>query len=691
MELGLSASTRDAILLAEMITARSIGIALWIGLAILTITLLILMRTRWGQVKPMSKCVGLSIFAHLLLGCYAYSTQLFFEAPSFSSSTPMQVTFADSDSEDLDNLMEEEEVAPWNRFGGDVDVKPDMVSPAAPLVSEAIQPLTRPSQEIGGRIEETQLTDESITSEVERPSVDFAIRDGQRIGNSATTATEIERPSAPKRVQQEMFAPSVNSLARIDSFPSELPVRSEKLDGPIANEIKELDARLQKLAEPALQAATSQTPAGAEDLKEVDVPTEQVNPAGPAEKVASDEPRVSDDSPDLDDPAKSVSAVPSQFASAVVTAAALPSRRRLGDGQELPSVYRARLPEKRVEIAKNNGGSDRTEEAVNRALDYLARNQGSDGRWDADRFAAGRETKANLHDRQGAGAFADTGVTGLAVLSFLAAGHTHLEGEYHVVVQRGLEFILRSQGPNGNLSGDAKLFASMYCHGMASLAISEAYALTGDHRLRPYVQRAIDFSVASQHPHSGGWRYLPGDLGDMSQFGWQVMAVKSAQMAGIDVPPLTLNLMARFLEGCTSGNHRGLASYRPRERTSPAMTAEALTCRYFMDQTVSDEQALEATTLVLTDLPNPEGQANLYYWYYGTLATFHSQNEHWQVWNQALKEAVLSKQRQDGDLAGSWNPDSLWGGYGGRIYSTAIATLSLEVYYRYLPVFKADK
>jgi hypothetical protein len=78
---------------------------------------------------------------------------------------------------------------------------------------------------------------------------------------------------------------------------------------------------------------------------------------------------------------------------------------------------------------------------------------------------------------------------------------------------------------------------------------------------------------------------------------------------------------------------------------------------------------------------------NLYYWYYGSLALFQLQDEAWRPWNAALQTELLSLQRKEGELAGSWDPNTVWGGYGGRVYSTAMAALCLEVYYRYLPLY----
>jgi hypothetical protein len=129
-------------------------------------------------------------------------------------------------------------------------------------------------------------------------------------------------------------------------------------------------------------------------------------------------------------------------------------------------------------------------------------------------------------------------MTGLALLSFLGAGHTHYEGQFRTNVQHGLEFLLRSQHRDGSLAGSAELFAAMYCHGLAFLAVSEAYAMTGDERLRPYVERAQQYTLWRRRSEDGGWRYQRGDReGDTSQLGWQLMALRSAEMAGIPIRP----------------------------------------------------------------------------------------------------------------------------------------------------------
>jgi hypothetical protein len=216
---------------------------------------------------------------------------------------------------------------------------------------------------------------------------------------------------------------------------------------------------------------------------------------------------------------------------------------------------------------------------------------------------------------------------------------------------------------------------------MATLALAEAMAVTRDPRLKPFVERAVAYTVAAQHS-GGGWRYQPGDLGDMSQFGWQLMALKSAELAGVRVPELTKQRAQRFLETMASGRNRGLSCYRSGERASRTMTAEALLCRYLLSPTTAQATCDEATTFLLQELPT-SGAPNVYYWYYGTLAMRFSGGPAWQRWNQSLQQELLTTQRHDGALAGSWDPDRVWGGYGGRVYQTSLAALCLESYYRY--------
>ena len=115
------------------------------------------------------------------------------------------------------------------------------------------------------------------------------------------------------------------------------------------------------------------------------------------------------------------------------------------------------------------------------------------------------------------------------------------------------------------------------------------------------------------------------------------------------------------------------------------MTAEGLACRIFLGED-NRLATTEAASFLMHELPG-DGQINLYYWYYATLSLHQLQDENWQLWNAALQQRLLRGQRVEGPHSGSWDPDTVWGGFGGRVYSTAMAALCLEVYYRYLPLY----
>jgi hypothetical protein len=376
---------------------------------------------------------------------------------------------------------------------------------------------------------------------------------------------------------------------------------------------------------------------------------------------------------------------------------------------DVPEVYRPRLDPDRSARAIRSGASPASEQAVERALDWLARHQDTDGRWNggtakyADGSTARGEDSYTLHCPPGEVCYgecfyaeADTALTGLALLAYLGAGYSHVDGKYSGVVGRGIDFLLQSQGPDGDLRGPSRA-VGMYCHAMASLALCEAYALTGDKRLKGPVERAVDFTVKARCADGVGWRYLPGDTrgGDTSILGWVVMVLKSAREVGVNVPPESTSGALRWLEKVSGGPNRGLASYQPptMARTkrdgevTPTMTAEAWVCRQFLGRGGPGAASDEAASYLMATNP-AKGPVNVYYWYYGTLAMFQHGGEPWDRWNEQVRDELVKRQHSQGHKAGSWDPDETdYGARGGRIYGTALATLTLEVYYRYLRLY----
>ena len=360
-----------------------------------------------------------------------------------------------------------------------------------------------------------------------------------------------------------------------------------------------------------------------------------------------------------------------------------------------PVVLGPRIGPARRQALLAWGGSDATEAAVAAALGWLAGAQSADGRWDASRYAAGRVVGPSLSAQGGhgpeSGRSSDHGVTGLAILAFLAAGHTPESGAYADVVSSGVQFLVRRQAADGSLAGPAAFFAELYCHGMATLAVAECHALTGDAMLKPVLRRAIDYTVSRQHPATGGWRYAAGDRGDTSQLGWQLMALASSRQLGLPDAFAAERASRRFLDSVTTGPRAGLASYRPGERPTPAMTAEALYARLLLGLSPSAPAAVEAAAYLEQHRPG-RSRVDSYAWYYGTLAVFHVGGKPWQRWNAGLQQTLLPLQRTGtGPLVGSWDPDSAWGLHGGRVYATALAALMFEVYYRYQPLHRLGR
>ena len=123
---------------------------------------------------------------------------------------------------------------------------------------------------------------------------------------------------------------------------------------------------------------------------------------------------------------------------------------------------------------------------------------------------------------------------------------------------KGLDFLLAAQKPDGDLRGMSRA-VGMYCHAMATLALCEAYALTGDERLREPVERAVGFIVRSRARDGMAWRYAPGaPVGDTSILGWVVLALKSAKLVGISTAATTERGTLQWLDKVSSG--RGGAS-----------------------------------------------------------------------------------------------------------------------------------
>ena len=344
-----------------------------------------------------------------------------------------------------------------------------------------------------------------------------------------------------------------------------------------------------------------------------------------------------------------------------------------------------RTSDARREAARTLGGSPESEEAVERGLIWLALNQYPDGHWSINDFPG--EPTAEL----GQGSFrADSAATGLSLLAYLGAGYTHQSGKYQDVVNRGVTWLLKRQKPNGDLFADESDFVWLYSHGMASIALCEAYGLTKDAALKEPAQRALDFIIDSQHPEFGGWRYRPGFESDTSVSGWQLMALKSGEMSGLTVSKVAYTRVGKWLDSVQSKASAGQFSYHPSRDASPTMTAEGLLMRQYLGAKRDEAELIAGANFLRTRLPD-FGQRDSYYWYYATQVMFHMQGEHWSLWNSSLRDSLVETQSKDGTGSGSWDParptPEKWASAGGRHYVTCLNLLMLEVYYRHLPLY----
>ena len=379
----------------------------------------------------------------------------------------------------------------------------------------------------------------------------------------------------------------------------------------------------------------------------------------------------------------------------LVVAKAAPVLEVAGGTAPSRDLFAARGASARETAVRQWGGTAASERAVDAALEWLRTRQQSDGRW------SDGDPQLKLAP----------GLSGLAVLAFLGKGHTHTdEGGHRDTVAHGLRYLLSIQTPEGRFGepylagGEKNNRYLMYHQGIATIALAEAYAMTRDPALREPVRRAVAFIQQAQQD-AGGWDYgdAPTGRNDTSVTGWQLMALKSAHAAGVEVGWETLFGVMRHLNLNTSAG--GEVIYANREpgpwRRGPGMIAVGLFSHLALGWPRDCALAQQQADLLLANLPDwadmnrndPRDPADclhtMYYWYYGTLALFQMGGHWWARWNAHLRDLLIARQCTEGDRRGSWDPPERgFDAAGGRVYTTALNALTLEIYYRYLPFYR---
>ena len=341
-------------------------------------------------------------------------------------------------------------------------------------------------------------------------------------------------------------------------------------------------------------------------------------------------------------------------------------------------AYAARRGGGRAEAVRGRGGSAASEAAVERGLEWLARHQAFDGSWRCDLSGC----RCDGACRDAGTVSSTTASTGIALLPFLGAGHTHEEGPYQEVVARGLYYLLsRMQAtPRGGDLGEGTL----YGQGIATLALTEAYGMTRDELLLRPARDGLRFIETAQDLHGGGWRYLPGQPGDITSTAWQLAALKSAALAGLEVPSPTIDGVRRFLDRVQvrGGEAYGYLAPQPK----PSTSAIGLLCRLYTGW--DREDAIDRGLATLAR-PGPPPDA-VYQNFYLAQALLLRDHVAWPRWNPRNRDQLVARQAANGHEAGSWTFDDGDTAPGGRLAHTALAVLTLEVYYRLLPIYGTD-
>lgn len=415
------------------------------------------------------------------------------------------------------------------------------------------------------------------------------------------------------------------------------------------------------------------------NLDDPNPPSLGLEPSDPLMRLSS-QPEIAglvEFAPDLAGPKAST-----EFGPSLLVGADLPG---LADRITAPFMGRSGL--ERAELVRREGGTVQSEKAVEEGLNWIVRHQTADGSWvlnvhEVCQICPAQQT---IDSR--------TGATGMALLPLLGAGYIHtVKSRHQDAVRRGLEWLVNHQHDNGDLYVGGSGTAHMYSHAIAAMAVCEAYGLSRDPKLREPAQRAIDFIALAQNEATGGWRYKPGQPGDTSVIGWKLFALRSADLAGLPIPRSTLQGCVKFLNLAAADSKRITYAYQPGGPATAVMTAEALVSRQLLGWPRDHPSLVKGAGRIAANLGSSTDR-NIYYWYYATQLLHNMKNKDWERWNPRVREALIATQvTADSCVNGSWDPFSpsrdRWGASGGRLFQTSLSVLTLEVYYRYLPLYR---
>ncbi len=307
-----------------------------------------------------------------------------------------------------------------------------------------------------------------------------------------------------------------------------------------------------------------------------------------------------------------------------------------------------------------------TESMIKGALKYLSSIQDSSGGWST--------SKGTRTQQYG------VAMTGYVLMAFLATGNLPEEGEYSRNVTLGMQFLLDQIQPDGKYR-DPKGNEYMYSHGIATIALGEIYGQTRSPQIRPKLEQVIRLILGAQNKE-GGWRYSPTPRdADISVTVLQVVALRAAKNAGLDVPQETIDNAIKYVRSCWD-EKRGAFAYRPHENPGFSRTAAAIYSLQVCGQ-YDDPLVLKGSEYLFKN--RTDHQFYTYGHYYAAPAHYMIGGETWRNWYQGERAAILKDAHRQADLV-HWEPSR--DGGPGPTFTTAVNTVILAMPYHYVPLYQ---
>ena len=336
-----------------------------------------------------------------------------------------------------------------------------------------------------------------------------------------------------------------------------------------------------------------------------------------------------------------------------------------GDGQD-------RLPDG---SASRGMITTRTEQAIQRGLVFLNARKNRDGSLGTGQYSG------------------NVGITSLAAMAAMCAGHQPGRGAYGQLITDALRYVLSQANVGGQFPGyiyhQNSGHGPMYGHGFATLFLSEVYGMVHEKDLRRDVREKLHLAVTlilKSQNRQGAWRYFPGSHdADLSVTVCQMMALRSARNAGILVPKSAVDRSTSYVKACQD-IMEGWFRYQKQGSGGGGPQGFARTaagvCALNAAGIYKSPEVKAGLEFLLRNKPgNGFGRPDIHYFYghyYAVQAMWTAGGNYWQEWFPAIRDELLARQNPDG----SWL-DQICGHY-----ATAMASIILQVPNNYLPILQ---